>query len=327
MKIGIIGAMDEEIRLLKGKIQTTYQENHHGNEFKIGKIGKHDVVLIRSGIGKVNATISTVLLKQLYDVEYIINTGSAGGIAEGLKVGDIVIADSIVHHDVDVTAFGYQVGQMAGMPAEYNGDTNRRTQIPRHRRPQPRRPRHLQNFCRVQGRGRTQGPTHRHSGENRQGLRHGRIRPGDEHLAPAEETRPRGADRLPRPFQAARARRSDRVSSFPALRQGFAGVQVHVRAAQRARRHPHAAHGQGRAAGNPAALGLRAAAQGLRRGARDLDDDVHRPPAQHPAQGQGHRQARRPHRARRIAHLRHGRAVPADRHLEPARTELPAGRP
>ena len=129
MKIGIIGAMDEEIRLLKEKIQTTYQENHHGNEFMIGKIGKHDVVLIRSGIGKVNATISTVLLKQLYDVDYIINTGSAGGIAEGLKVGDIVIADSLVHHDVDVTAFGYQVGQMAGMPAEYNGDTNRRTQI------------------------------------------------------------------------------------------------------------------------------------------------------------------------------------------------------
>lgn len=122
MIIGIIGAMEEELRILKEEITQAQSEHYYGYEFITGMIGIQKVILVKSGIGKVNASISAVLLKQLYNVDVIINTGSAGGIGEGLKVGDIVIADQLTHHDVDVTAFGYLPGQMAGMPAVYRTD-------------------------------------------------------------------------------------------------------------------------------------------------------------------------------------------------------------
>lgn len=119
MKIGIIGAMEEEIRYLKEVIQNQEVQNFYGYEFTSGSLGAHDIVLVLSGIGKVNATVSTVLLKEKFEVEAMINTGSAGAIDSALKVGDVVIAHSLVHHDVDVTGFGYEPGQMAGMPKVY----------------------------------------------------------------------------------------------------------------------------------------------------------------------------------------------------------------
>lgn len=119
MKIGIIGAMEEEIRLLKGEILDPQFKTIASFEFIEGRLGNHEVVLIQSGIGKVNASIVTTLLITNYQVDLIINTGTAGGLHPGLKVGDIVIADSLIHHDVDVTGFGYAKGQMAGMPEKY----------------------------------------------------------------------------------------------------------------------------------------------------------------------------------------------------------------
>lgn len=123
MKIGIIGAMEEEIRYLKEVIQEQEVIHYHNFEFTTGKLGQHAVVLILSGIGKVNATISALLLKEKFNVDVMINTGSAGGIDPALEVGDIVIAHSLVHHDVDVTGFGYEPGQMAGMPNVYYPNT------------------------------------------------------------------------------------------------------------------------------------------------------------------------------------------------------------
>ncbi|WP_019557470.1 5'-methylthioadenosine/S-adenosylhomocysteine nucleosidase [Thiomicrorhabdus arctica] len=117
MKIAIIGAMEEEVVLLRGQLTDLTTTKHAGFEFYSGKIGQVDVALLRSGIGKVNAAISTTLLLQLYQPDYVINTGSAGGFHTDLNVGDIVISSSVCHHDVDVTPFGYDLGQVPGMPA------------------------------------------------------------------------------------------------------------------------------------------------------------------------------------------------------------------
>lgn len=123
MKIGIIGAMEEEIRYLKQVVTNQEVHSQFSFDFIKGNLGEHEVIIVQSGIGKVNATICVVLLKQLYNVDVIINTGSAGGVDPALQVGDVVIAHSLIHHDVDVTGFDYALGQMAGMPELYYPET------------------------------------------------------------------------------------------------------------------------------------------------------------------------------------------------------------
>ena len=122
LKIGIIGAMDEEVELLKDSLDE--REEHHiaGYNLYTGKMHGVDVVLLKSGIGKVNAAIGTTLLLQEFQPTCVINTGSAGGFAEELEVGDVVISSEVRHHDVDVTIFGYEPGQVPGMPAGFIPD-------------------------------------------------------------------------------------------------------------------------------------------------------------------------------------------------------------
>lgn len=122
MKVAIIGAMEEEVSLLRDQISSLTTEIHGGFEYYLGQINQIDVVLLKSGIGKVNAAISTALLIKLYEPDYVINTGSAGGFHTDLEVGDIVISSSVCHHDVDVMAFGYERGQVPGHPACYLPD-------------------------------------------------------------------------------------------------------------------------------------------------------------------------------------------------------------
>lgn len=117
MKIAIIGAMEEEVSLLRSKLDNQTTEIHAGFEYYLGNIADKHIVLLRSGIGKVNAAISAALLMQTYQPDYVINTGSAGGFHTDLEVGDIVISSSVCHHDVDVTPFGYDLGQVPGLPA------------------------------------------------------------------------------------------------------------------------------------------------------------------------------------------------------------------
>ncbi|WP_040727351.1 5'-methylthioadenosine/S-adenosylhomocysteine nucleosidase [Thiomicrorhabdus sp. Kp2] len=124
MKIAIIGAMEEEVSLLRSKLENQTTEVHAGFEYYMGHIGDKEIVLLRSGIGKVNAAISTALLMQSYQPDYVINTGSAGGFHTDLEVGDIVISSSVCHHDVDVTPFGYDLGQVPGLPACFLPDDN-----------------------------------------------------------------------------------------------------------------------------------------------------------------------------------------------------------
>lgn len=117
MKVAIIGAMEQEVSLLRQSMTQPITETHAGFEYYVGYINDIEVVLLRSGIGKVNAAISTTILLTQYNPDYVINTGSAGGFHVDLNVGDIVISDSVCHHDVDVTPFGYDRGQVPGMPA------------------------------------------------------------------------------------------------------------------------------------------------------------------------------------------------------------------
>ncbi|HJV30744.1 MAG TPA: 5'-methylthioadenosine/S-adenosylhomocysteine nucleosidase [Bacillales bacterium] len=122
MKIAIIGAMEEEVTLLRENIEGKKQEIVAGCEFTFGKMHGTEVILLKSGIGKVNAAMSTTILLEKYKPDYIINTGSAGGFNPILNVGDAVISSEVRHHDVDVTAFGYEYGQVPQLPAAFLAD-------------------------------------------------------------------------------------------------------------------------------------------------------------------------------------------------------------
>ena len=110
-----IGAMEQEISLLKNLMHHPKEEKFGKFSFFRGKLFNKDVILTQSGIGKVNAAIATTLAVQQYRPDCVINTGSAGGIGQGLRVGDVVIGTLIAHHDVDATAFGYAYGQVPAM--------------------------------------------------------------------------------------------------------------------------------------------------------------------------------------------------------------------
>lgn len=122
MRVGIIGAMDQEVDLLRSKLEDRKDTNLAGSEFFEGKIDSSDVVLLKSGIGKVNAALGTALLIEKFQPDVIINTGSAGGFLKDLNVGDVVISTEVRHHDVDVTIFGYEYGQVPRMPAYFAPD-------------------------------------------------------------------------------------------------------------------------------------------------------------------------------------------------------------
>lgn len=122
MKIGIIGAMEEEVVILRDKLEDLQQETIGGCEFNIGRLNGVQVILLRSGIGKVNAAIATTILLEKFAPDYVINTGSAGGFNPDLQIGDVIISTEVRHHDVDVTIFNYAYGQVPGLPAAFEAD-------------------------------------------------------------------------------------------------------------------------------------------------------------------------------------------------------------
>ncbi|MCJ2147505.1 5'-methylthioadenosine/S-adenosylhomocysteine nucleosidase [Bacillus sp. B19-2] len=123
MKIAVIGAMEEEVTILRSKLEQTNQEVIANCEFTSGFYEGKEVVLLKSGIGKVNAAMSTTILLDRFKPDVVINTGSAGGFHHSLNVGDIVISTEVRHHDVDVTAFDYEYGQVPNLPAAYKADS------------------------------------------------------------------------------------------------------------------------------------------------------------------------------------------------------------
>lgn len=107
-KVGIIGAMEVEVELLRKELEQPRISEAGGLSFAEGRLNNTDVVIVRSGIGKVNAALCAQLLVLRYGVTHIINTGIAGAMAQGLRVLDFVASTDALYHDFDVRAFGYE---------------------------------------------------------------------------------------------------------------------------------------------------------------------------------------------------------------------------
>lgn len=116
MKIGVIGAMEEEIALFRQSMTIIEQRNMGQFKFYIGKINNIEIILLQSGIGKANAAMGSALLIELYKPDCIMNIGTAAGFHPKLKFGDVVISSEVRYHDVDATSFTYEYGQVPNMP-------------------------------------------------------------------------------------------------------------------------------------------------------------------------------------------------------------------
>ena len=122
MKIAVIGAMEQEVEQLRATLENTKTETIANSEYTTGTYKGKEVVLVKSGIGKVNAAMTTTILLHTFKPDVVLNTGSAGGYDAALEVGAVVISDEVRHHDVDATIFGYEMGQVPQMPPAYKAD-------------------------------------------------------------------------------------------------------------------------------------------------------------------------------------------------------------
>ena len=111
-KIGIIGAMEIEVETLKSHMKITGTLEKASMNFLEGTLNDVSVVIVRSGIGKVNAGICVQILADVFHVTHIINTGVAGSLNASIDIGDIVVSTDTLYHDVDATGFGYPVGEV-----------------------------------------------------------------------------------------------------------------------------------------------------------------------------------------------------------------------
>ena len=122
-KIGIIGAMEEEVAKLKENMQIQETSVIAGMEFCQGICEGQNVVIVRSGIGKVNAAVCTQILCDVFKVNAIINTGVAGSLKNEINIGDIVLSEDALQHDMDATGFGYDPGVIPRMEESvFKGD-------------------------------------------------------------------------------------------------------------------------------------------------------------------------------------------------------------
>ena len=122
-KIGIIGAMDEDVSRLKEKMNVSKVEKKAGMEFFQGELSGKEAVIVKSGIGKVNAGICTQILVDDFSVDAVINTGVAGSLKNEINIGDIVLSKDALQHDMDATGFGYEPGVIPRMEESiFKGD-------------------------------------------------------------------------------------------------------------------------------------------------------------------------------------------------------------
>ena len=115
IKLGIIGAMEQEVETLLSQMENQVTAAHAGSDFHEGTLLGLPVVVVQCGIGKVNAALCTQILCDCYGVTHLMNTGIAGSLCADLDIGDLVISQDAMYHDFDVTGFGYPKGQVAGM--------------------------------------------------------------------------------------------------------------------------------------------------------------------------------------------------------------------
>lgn len=118
-KIGIIGAMEEEVEALRAKLENPQKLRRASMDFYSGTLHGMEAVVVRSGIGKVNAGICTQILADVFLVDAVINTGIAGSLKAEIDIGDIVISTDTVQHDMDATGFGYEPGIIPRMEVSY----------------------------------------------------------------------------------------------------------------------------------------------------------------------------------------------------------------
>ncbi|MBQ2835991.1 MAG: 5'-methylthioadenosine/adenosylhomocysteine nucleosidase [Clostridia bacterium] len=114
-KYGIIAAMQEEMQEIKNIMKEIEEQNIFELAFVKGKINDSEVILVEAGVGKVNAARVTQILIDNFEIEAIINVGSAGAANDGLEIGDIVIGEKLVQHDFDITAFGHPKGHISNV--------------------------------------------------------------------------------------------------------------------------------------------------------------------------------------------------------------------
>ncbi|NUE66767.1 5'-methylthioadenosine/adenosylhomocysteine nucleosidase [Snodgrassella sp. ESL0253] len=120
--IAIIAAMQPELDYLLEQLDNRQDSVAGAVHFHQGEIKGVRVILALSGIGKVNAALTTSVIIERFAPDYVINTGSAGGLKAGIQIGDVVVGNEVAHHDVDVTVFGYVPGQVPQLPPRFFAD-------------------------------------------------------------------------------------------------------------------------------------------------------------------------------------------------------------
>ena len=127
-RIGIIGAMDSEVDNLIARLESATTTEYAGRRFVSGRLSGQDVVVVKSGIGKVAAAITAQMLVDRFEVSVLLNTGMAGGLDRRLAVKDLVVATGALQHDFDLTAFGHVRGFLTGdddqKPTIFSCDTD-----------------------------------------------------------------------------------------------------------------------------------------------------------------------------------------------------------
>lgn len=113
--IGIIGAMEEEVALLKEAMDIEKTVSCASMDFCKGRLYGKDVVVVKSGIGKVNAAVCAQILVDKFEVDALMNTGIAGSLDAAIDIGDIVVSTDAVQHDMDASIFGDPIGQIPRM--------------------------------------------------------------------------------------------------------------------------------------------------------------------------------------------------------------------
>lgn len=122
--IGIIAAMQEEMNEIKKIMNNVQEKNIYELKFYEGTINNKNIVLVESGVGKVNAARTTQVLIDNYKIDAVINVGSAGSANQELQIGDIVIGKTLVQHDFDITAFGHPKGYISNVGERIKSDEN-----------------------------------------------------------------------------------------------------------------------------------------------------------------------------------------------------------
>lgn len=113
MKIGILGAMEEEITPLLEILKDYKEIKYANNSYYLANFGQHELILAYSKIGKVNSTLSAAVMIEKFGAQVLLFTGVAGAL-KSLKIGDLLVATKLCQYDLDITAFGHPLGFVPG---------------------------------------------------------------------------------------------------------------------------------------------------------------------------------------------------------------------